>query len=59
MATRDEKDALEILKKDLVTLSEDIVKQANAVTDRVTSVRLHRLAGEALRLGIRVSDLLG
>lgn len=59
MATREEKEALESIKVEIQSLSENIVKQANAVTDRATSTRLQRLAGEALRLSIKVSDLIG
>lgn len=56
--TRDEKERLDVFKTDLTRLSQSIVNQANAVTDRVTRIRLYALAGEATRLAAGVGDLI-
>lgn len=58
MATRDEKETLDQIKKDLAKLAVEIMAQADAVTDKVTRVRLSRKAQEAWKISDRIGALV-
>lgn len=58
MATRDEKDALELIVKDLVALSEHFVNQAMAVTDMAIRRRIIARAGQLVNVASNIRRII-
>jgi hypothetical protein len=59
MATQAEKEELAKIRTALALHSTDIMKQADAVTDRATRIRISRLAQGAWALADRLTAVVG